>query len=67
MLVKNAEKMRRYRERQRLGLVLETFEIDQDWIAGLIERGDLTAEEAADPYLKQIRLGELIEAWSVTE
>ena len=47
--ITGAERQRRYRARKRHGVRLAQTDVDPDIVAGLVERGLISPEEAAEP------------------
>ena len=55
--------MRRYRRRQREGSKIARTDLPADVVEGLIERGLISPEEAADPDVLGDALADLADCW----
>ena len=58
-----AERQRRYRSRKRDGMRLAQTDLNPDIVAGLVERGLISPEEAADPHCLGDVLADLADCW----
>ena len=58
-----AERQARYRARKRHGVRLAQTDLDPEIVAGLVERGLISPEEATDPRRLGDALADLADCW----